>query len=188
MKRRMQRTLAGGLVVALFWLPVSGCFGNFSLTRKVYNWNKEVSENKFVRSLVMWGLFIIPVYGVSTCLDVVIFNLIETFTGKNPLAMNDGDTRVVERGEERAVIQRAGGRLYLTFYRNDVYAGTAAIEVNDRGERHATARVGGENDFDAALTGDRVRIEGTVGGRQVRQTLTGDQVAEEIRTAGLPLE
>ncbi len=69
----------------------SGCFGEFQLVRKVYNWNQDLSSSKFVRTLMFYVLNIIPVYGIASFIDVVILNLIEFWSGSNPVAMNEGD-------------------------------------------------------------------------------------------------
>jgi hypothetical protein len=47
-------------LVAWAGLFQAGCFGKFALTRKLYSWNESVGS-KFVQSLVMWVMFIIPV-------------------------------------------------------------------------------------------------------------------------------
>lgn len=81
----------------------TGCFGEFALVRKVYNWNEDVSDSKFVRTLVFYLLNIIPVYGVASMIDVVILNLIEFWSGSNPLSMNEGDYEmqlVTVKGEQ----------------------------------------------------------------------------------------
>jgi hypothetical protein len=68
----------------------TGCFGEFALTRKVYEFHDDISDSKFVKSLLFWipgGL----VYYIAGMLDVVIFNLIEFWSGSNPLSMNEGD-------------------------------------------------------------------------------------------------
>jgi hypothetical protein len=41
--------------------------------------------------LVFYVLNIIPVYGVAAFIDVVILNLIEFWSGSNPVSMNEGD-------------------------------------------------------------------------------------------------
>jgi hypothetical protein len=67
----------------------TGCFGEFALTRKAYNWHASIG-NKFVRSLLLW----IPmgfVYSITAFVDVVILNLIEFWSGSNPMSMNEGD-------------------------------------------------------------------------------------------------
>lgn len=72
-------------------LTQTGCFGEFALVRKVYNWNDDISSSKFVKTLVFYVLNIVPVYGIAGFIDVVILNLIEFWSGSNPLSMNEGD-------------------------------------------------------------------------------------------------
>jgi hypothetical protein len=69
----------------------TGCFGSFELTKKVYNFHDELTDNKFVKSLIYWVIGG-SVYGASVFIDGVVFNLIEFWTGSNPLAMNEGQT------------------------------------------------------------------------------------------------
>ena len=71
-----------------------GCFGSFEAIKVLYNWNDGVSNSKFVKSLLFWGLNIIPVYAIFAAGDVIIFNLIEFWGGSNPLAMNEGDVEM----------------------------------------------------------------------------------------------
>lgn len=97
MKSRSSRLVAA-LFASILSLHVSGCFGSFALTRNIYGLNERISDNKFVRWLVFLGFTIIPVYGVGTLVDALIFNTLEFWTGSNPLAnaetQQDG-TRVV---------------------------------------------------------------------------------------------
>ena len=79
------------LAMSSLVITQTGCFGEFALVRKVYNWNEEVSPNKFVKTLVFYVLNIVPVYGIAGFIDVVILNLIEFWSGSNPLSMNEGD-------------------------------------------------------------------------------------------------
>ncbi len=76
---------------ASIMITQTGCFGSFALIQKVYEFNDDVSDNKFVKSLVFWVMAIIPVYGIAGFLDVVIFNLIEFWSGSNPVAMAEGE-------------------------------------------------------------------------------------------------
>jgi len=68
----------------------TGCFGEFALVRKVYSWNEGL-DSKFVRTLVFYALNIIPVYGIAGFIDFAILNLIEFWSGSNPVSMNEGD-------------------------------------------------------------------------------------------------
>lgn len=98
MKSRSSRLVAA-LFATFLSLHVSGCFGSFALTKKIYGINEGVSENKFVRWLVFLAFTIIPVYGVGTFLDAIVFNSIEFWSGSNPLASagpHEDGTRVVQ--------------------------------------------------------------------------------------------
>jgi len=79
------------IVLATVAASTSGCFGEFALTRKVYTWNDNVASSRFVKTLVFYGLTIIPVYEVAGFADLIIFNLIEFWTGSNPIAMTEGE-------------------------------------------------------------------------------------------------
>ncbi len=87
---RIIRKPAMYFAMSILLVTQTGCFGEFALVRKVYTWNQDVG-GKFVQTLVFYVLNIIPVYGVAGLLDVVLFNLIEFWSGTNPVAMNDGD-------------------------------------------------------------------------------------------------
>lgn len=68
----------------------TGCFGSFELIKKVYDFNDGISDNKFVKTLFFYLLNIVPVYGIAGFIDVVILNLVEFWSGSNPLAMEAG--------------------------------------------------------------------------------------------------
>ena len=82
----------------------TGCFGSFELVKKIYDFNDGISDNKIVKTLFFYLLNIIPVYGISALLDVVIFNLIEFWGGSNPLAM--------EAGEIEEQLMTVNGKVY----------------------------------------------------------------------------
>ncbi|MBK7383246.1 MAG: DUF3332 family protein [Flavobacteriales bacterium] len=87
----MKKFSKPAMIIALCALSITqtGCFGEFALTRKAYDWHASIG-NKFVRSLLLW----IPmgfVYGITAMVDTVVLNLIEFWSGSNPLSMNEGD-------------------------------------------------------------------------------------------------
>ena len=102
LKKLLHLVLAGTILTS-----ATGCFGEFSLTRKVYQWNQGVSGEKFVQTLVMYALFIIPVYEVAGFADLVILNLVEFWTGSNPIAMEDGEVeeQIIAFEGENYVVQ-----------------------------------------------------------------------------------
>ena len=81
----MKRFIACALL-ASFLVVNTGCFGSFSLTQKVYSWNNSLGD-KFVKTIVFYAFNIIPVYDATVFIDVVVLNLIEFWTGSNPLAL-----------------------------------------------------------------------------------------------------
>jgi hypothetical protein len=96
--KRASRLLAV-LCVAVFSLHVSGCFGQFALTRAIWQFNKNVSPNKFIQWAVFLVLAIVPVYAIGTFVDALVINSIEFWTGSNPVSASaespDENTRIV---------------------------------------------------------------------------------------------
>ncbi|HRO98594.1 MAG TPA: DUF3332 domain-containing protein [Flavobacteriales bacterium] len=84
------RKTAFVLALGSLTITQTGCFGEFALVRKVYNWNQDIG-GKFVNTLVFYALNIIPVYGIASLVDFVILNLIEFWSGSNPVSMKEGD-------------------------------------------------------------------------------------------------
>jgi hypothetical protein len=94
-------------------LMQTGCYGSFGLTKKVYEFNGSVGD-KFLNTIVFWAFCILPVYEVAGFLDVVLFNLLEFWTGSNPIAMNEGDIDIQ--------MLKAGDKEYLvTTTRNNIH-------------------------------------------------------------------
>jgi hypothetical protein len=118
---RFGKGIALVLVAAVGALS-AGCFGKFRLTRKVYDINQSIDE-KYVRSAVTWIFVIVPVYGFAALLDLIVFNVIEFWTGENPVA-SVPVTKVFAQGN---------GRTVLTLSRD----GSATVAVIERyeGER-----------------------------------------------------
>jgi hypothetical protein len=123
------------IVAAWTLLVQSGCYGSFGLTKKVYDFNGEVSDSKFVQSLLFWVLCIIPVYAAAALIDVVILNLIEFWSGSNPISMKEGDY-------EMQVVERNGVQYRMEATRNQL----AVTPLNGRKEGQKTTFVYRESD------------------------------------------
>ena len=94
------------LVVALMLLCfVSvGCTGSFMLTKKVYNWHRSMGD-KWADEFGFLVCALLPIYGLSTFADAIVFNSIEFWTGKNPVeAKADSTTKFVKVGDEQATL------------------------------------------------------------------------------------
>lgn len=88
-----------------------GCYGNFTLTRKLYTWNGSLGD-KFLVSAVAWVMVIVPIYGFAGFIDFVFLNTVEFWTGKNPMAMKAGEKeiQVVEMNGEQYEITATKNR------------------------------------------------------------------------------
>ncbi|MCE9669410.1 DUF3332 domain-containing protein [Myxococcus stipitatus] len=79
-------------------MHATGCFGSFKLTQKIWQFNKNISGEKFVQWLMFLVLVIIPVYELGALIDALIINSIEFWSGNNPVSSVEGEddgTRVV---------------------------------------------------------------------------------------------
>src|SRR4030042_948375 len=92
----------------------TGCYGSFGLTKKVYEFNGSVGD-KFINTIVFWAFCIIPVYWVAGFLDIVIFNLLEFWTGSNPIAMNEGDIdqQILKSGDREYMITTTRNNIHI---------------------------------------------------------------------------
>ncbi len=92
----MKRFVA--MFLSMCILALTGCYGKFNLTRKVYEINGSVKD-KFLRSAVTWAFIIIPVYGIAALLDFIVFNTVEFWTGSNPMAEGEKEFFYAHKNE-----------------------------------------------------------------------------------------
>lgn len=111
--------IAGSALVA------SGCFGSFGATMALYDWNKGVSDNKWLRWLVFLVCVILPVYWLFILADAIVLNTIEFFTGKHPVgggsvALPDGHKLASSATEDPNLVKHevfdADGERVRTLY------------------------------------------------------------------------
>ncbi|MET7028479.1 DUF3332 domain-containing protein [Sediminicola luteus] len=97
-------------------LLFSSCLGSFNAFNNLKDWNQSASDSKFVNNLIFWGLNIIPVYGLFFVGDALIFNVIEFWSGSNPIAMQDGDSeiQIVERDGNTIEMIATKNRMEIT--------------------------------------------------------------------------
>ncbi|MCE1200094.1 MAG: DUF3332 domain-containing protein [Marinilabiliales bacterium] len=109
---RKLRVLVAICLLAGMSISLSGCYGSFSLTRKLYNWNGTVG-GKLANEAVFLVLNIIPVYGVTTFVDAVLLNSVEFWTGSKALALKDGVNKVQFKGQEVTIVLKDGNATIL---------------------------------------------------------------------------
>ncbi|MCM8814656.1 MAG: DUF3332 domain-containing protein [Candidatus Omnitrophica bacterium] len=117
MMRRIQKFILIPLLLGVLFTSLSNCFGKFSLVRKVYQFNDSINVGsglltRFVKTLVFYVLNFIPVYGIAGLVDVVILNLIEFWTGSNPLALGEFD----EKGMLARTLETEQGRVVFIYH------------------------------------------------------------------------
>ena len=136
-KGRLGKVVALALAVSVGVVVSAGCFGKFQLTRNLVDINKSV-EDQYVRSAVTW-LFVIP-YALTGFLDFEVFNLIEFWSGENPIAAGP-QARVYEKGDERAemTIAREGGATIATVARYRAGSLVSTLRIRDEGAGSVTA-------------------------------------------------
>ncbi len=83
-----------GLV--LMGLATSGCTGTFQLTRKVYDFHRS-QPDKWMDEIMFLVVAWLPVYGLATTADALIFNSIEFWTGDNPITSADASGEDLKR-------------------------------------------------------------------------------------------
>ncbi len=101
---RRWRSVVAALILAAF-LPVTttACFGKFQLTQKVYKFNQDIDGDKWIQWFAFLVLSIVPIYGISLVIDLVLANSVEFWSGSNPISSDSGTTKVV-RGPDGTVM------------------------------------------------------------------------------------
>lgn len=90
--KRLTRNVLLAIIGVSVLSTSTGCMGSWNLTKKVYNFNDGLTGDKFVDNVVFFVLAaILPVYEITLLLDAIIFNLIEFWSGSNPITMKAGE-------------------------------------------------------------------------------------------------
>lgn len=128
-----RRTVVAGLLVMA--VLANGCYGPFQLTRKVHEWNGQVSDNKWVVEAVFVLFAWLPVYGIATMADALVLNSVEFWTGKSLLAeTDDGSMPLTWR------VAREGAEVTFTRVRGPE-GDELVIEQTQRGRLLPTVRI-----------------------------------------------
>jgi hypothetical protein len=133
---RFGKGIALVLVTAVGALS-AGCFGKFQLTRKLYDVNQSI-DDKYVRSAATW-IFVIP-YALTGILDFVVFNVIEFWSGENPV-VSAPVTKVYAEGNGRTVLtlSRDGSATVAVIERYEGARRVSTLRVRDDGAGKVTA-------------------------------------------------
>jgi hypothetical protein len=127
------RSLAALAVVLSLAAPMSGCFGKFALVGKVYKWNDSLG-NKFVKTVVFWALNGLLVYPTCYLGDYFVLNVIEFWSGSNPLAANehkvldDGSIAIDYAGSQYRIVPTSEQSFEL--YKGAEHVASAQLKAN----------------------------------------------------------
>jgi len=110
----MKKITLYGMAVLMLGISTitSGCMGSWALTKKLYDANDKLTGNKFVNNLFFWLFTGIGIYGITIFVDYIILNLVEFWTGSNPMAMKEGEI------EQQIVKGKDGNSYRLTATKN----------------------------------------------------------------------
>ncbi len=128
----MKKTILKLMVLVVLATSLQGCYGKFALTRKLYAVNGEISD-KFLRSGLTWAFLIFPVYGVVGLADFLVFNTIEFWSGKNPVAEGEKDFRYVDGSDRYDIHAKKRGddvTYTITHYNFDGYVDSLQVDWN----------------------------------------------------------
>ena len=121
----MKRLLS---ILVLFVFVTTGCTGSFNLTKKVYNWHHS-NPDKWLDEGGFLVCILLPIYGISTFADAIVFNSIEFWTGDNPVVSIETKTKQVKEGNAEATISYNAKNDQLTVASNQ--APTLTFEKGD---------------------------------------------------------
>ena len=151
-------------VLCLTVVPMTsaGCFGRFALTRKIYSFNRDLSQDRWVRWFGFLVMTVFPVYLAGGVVDLVFANSIEFWGGSNPFASAEPRTRhaLGPNGEVISVAIVEPGTLEVRVLEPDGSAHTLRVmrerdslaAYDERGR--LVARIGDVNGVPAILTGN----------------------------------
>ncbi|EPG76300.1 PF11810 domain protein [Leptospira fainei serovar Hurstbridge str. BUT 6] len=114
-KKILKKTLLLLVVAMVSLASLANCFGRFAVTHKFFSAHDGINIgsgffNKFVKTLLLYFPFAI-LYGIGIFVDVVLFNLIEFWSGSNPVGLNEFD----KEGKFAKTFEQDGVNITLSF-------------------------------------------------------------------------
>ena len=153
--RRSARNIALATALSLSVLA-AGCYGKFQLTRMVYDVNSSV-EDRYVRSAVTW-ILVLP-YLFAGFVDATVFNVVEFWTGQNPLTVTKVDKAGPDTLATTLSREGKGTVAVLDRFRDGRRIATLVIRDDGRGVVRASLF---ENGVPAGETVARANADGSV--------------------------
>ena len=137
-KKIKKNMLVSLLLLSIF---LSGnCFGKFALVRKIYDVNDGLTFGAtgklggVIKSIVMLVFVFLPVYGISFFLDIIVFNLLEFWTDKNPMAVNEKPVQELASEGNTSVTKKVDGDRMDLVFKNNQTVETIVVFKNKPGK------------------------------------------------------
>ena len=137
-KKIKKNMLVSLLLLSIF---LSGnCFGKFALVRKIYDVNDGLTFGAtgklggVIKSIVMLVFVFVPVYGISFFLDIIVFNLLEFWTDKNPMAVNEKPVQELASEGNTSVTKKVDGDRMELVIKNNQTVETIVVFKNKPGK------------------------------------------------------
>ncbi|EMM79444.1 PF11810 domain protein [Leptospira interrogans str. 2006001854] len=114
-QNKFRKAIVAILMPMILVVSFGNCFGKFAIVKKVYEVNDSFNIGsgllaKFIKTLVMYFPFSI-LYFVGFFFDLILFNLIEFWSGNNPVGYNEYD----ENGKYVKAYEENGEKLLLSY-------------------------------------------------------------------------
>jgi len=112
----------------------SSCMGKFVLLKQLYSWNNGATGDKHLDNVLFWILSFVQVYTLVVIVDAVIFNLVEFWTGANPMAMNEGDRieKMMHNGDEKFLAIATKNKMEIKFGEADTRNFSIVYQVDTK--------------------------------------------------------
>jgi len=123
--KKVQKKIIISLLILSVFLT-GNCFGKFSLVRKIYDINADITFGQqgkmggVIKSIFMILFLILQVYTISSFVDIILFNVIEFWTDKNPLALNEKTNEELVSNNGTSITKKINGnRMDLVVKNNE---------------------------------------------------------------------
>ncbi len=141
------KKIISGILICTVILGATGCTGPFVLTKKLHQWQTGF-DDKWVDEVAFLGCVILPVYGLASLGDAIIFNSVEFWTGDNPM-----DSASLSQGDENIKLTHQSDGSILIESSDGAY-------ILEKSDDHVCVKDGSGNVLYTAKTGtdNRVRV------------------------------
>lgn len=139
-KKTLQKTILSFVLVGLSFGSLANCFGKFAIVRAFYNANDGINIGggllaKIIKTILFWIPFSF-LMGIGAFFDLFLFNLIEFWSGSNPVGLNEYD----KEGKYVKTFEQDGEKLTLVYSNFGSRLDLTTVSKEGKGETLSTFR------------------------------------------------